>query len=442
MFKPKKFPLIHETNPAAGDLKTWDLEHVWHPFTQMEDWERSEILFLEEGRGAKVRDSEGRWYIDGNASIWTNIHGHRNARLDAALHRQLEKIAHTSFLGFSNPVAARLCAELCALWPEGTLTRAFLSDDGSTAIEVALKMAVQAFQQTGFSEKRKFVAFRGAYHGDTMGASSLGGIPLFHERFAAWQFPVVHVGGFEELAGLDASELAGVVIEPLVQGANQMTLWPAGLLAQLREWCDETGVFLIADEVMTGFGRTGTLFACEREGVVPDFVALAKGLTGGYMPLAATLTSERVFQAFSGGKDRTLYYGHSYAGHQLACAVALENLAIFREERVLERLAAQIQRMEALLEQWLRPMEWVFAIRQCGFLAGIEVRQSNGEIFPAEVGMGAQVCLAARGFGLLTRPIRDTLVLMPPFCISDEELDAAVQALAAAIRERCGAVPL
>lgn len=440
MLKRQKFPQIHETRPLEGDPKTWDLEHVWHPFTQMEDWERSEILFLEEGRGAKVRDTEGRWYIDGNASIWTNIHGHRNARLDAALKRQLAQIAHTSFLGFSNPVAARLCAELCALWPKGTLTRAFLSDDGSTAIEVALKMAVQAFQQMGFAGRRKFVAFRGAYHGDTMGASSLGGIPLFHERFAAWQFPVVHVGGFEELAVLDASEIAGVVIEPLVQGANQMTLWPTGLLAQLREWCDETGVFLIADEVMTGFGRTGTLFACEREGVVPDFVALAKGLTGGYMPLAATLTSERVFQAFSGGKEKTLYYGHSYAGHQLACAVALENLAIFREERVLERLTAQIQRMEVLLEQWLRPMKWVFAIRQCGFLAGIEIRQSSGVAFPLELGMGAQVCLAARTFGLLTRPIRDTLVLMPPFCISDDELEAAVQALAAAIRERCGVV--
>jgi adenosylmethionine-8-amino-7-oxononanoate aminotransferase len=428
-----RFPNIEETVNLTGEVAGWDYGHVWHPFTQMRDWEKAEMLVLEEGLGARVKDQFGRWYIDGNSSIWTNIHGHRNARLDAALKRQLEKVAHTSFLGFSNPVAAQLCAELSALWPQGTLTRVFLSDDGSTAIEVALKMAVQSFQQNGEVRRRKFVAFRGAYHGDTMGASSLGGIPLFHERFAAWQFPVEHVGGLSELAALDPSEIAGVVIEPLVQGANQMSLWPAGLLAELRAWCDRTGVLLIADEVMTGFGRTGTLFACEREGVVPDFVALAKGLTGGYMPLAATLTTERVFQSFYGEKEKTLYYGHSYAGHQLACAVALENLAIFREEKVLDRLSGQIARMSELLERWLRPLRWVFEIRQCGFLAGIELREANGEPFAGEKSVGAAVCLAARGFGLLTRPIRDTLVLMPPFCISDAELEQAVRALADAV---------
>ena len=432
------FPVIHDSVPPSGTPAEWDKAHVWHPFTPMAEWALSEPLVLEAGSGAKLRDTSGRWYIDGNASIWTNIHGHRHSRLDAALRRQLERVAHTSFLGFTNPVAAQLCAELSALWPPGTLTRVFLSDDGSTAIEVALKMAVQMWQQTGHPNRRRFVAFRGGYHGDTMGASSLGGIPLFHERFAAWQFPVEHVEDMGGLERLMPEEIAGVVIEPLVQGANQMRLWPAGLLAQLREWCDRTGVLLIADEVMTGFGRTGTLFACEREGVVPDFVALAKGLTGGYMPLAATLTSERVFQAFLGGRERTFFYGHSYAGHPLACAVALENLAIFREERVLERLQTQILRLTELLARYLGSLPWVFEIRQCGFLAGIELRQKGGVLFSAEAGVGARVCLAARRRGLLSRPIRDTLVLMPPFCITDAELEEAVRILAEAVVECLG----
>ncbi len=427
------FPAIHDTVPPQGTPIEWDQAHVWHPFTPMAEWAATDPLVLESGLGAKLCDTAGRWYIDGNASIWTNIHGHRHPRLDAALRRQLDRVAHTSFLGFTNPVASQLCAELSALWPPNTLTRVFLSDDGSTAVEVALKMAVQFWQQTGHGQRRRFVAFRGGYHGDTMGASSLGGIPLFHERFAAWQFPVEHVTDLAGLESLLSDEIAAVVIEPLVQGANEIRLWPAGLLAQLRAWCDRTGVLLIADEVMTGFGRTGTLFACEREGVVPDFVALAKGLTGGYMPLAATLTSERIFEAFLGGRERTLYYGHSYAGHPLACAVALESLAIFREERVLERLQGQIVRMTEWLGALIRPLPWVYEIRQCGFLAGIELRQLDGTVFPVESRVGARVCLAARQGGLLTRPIRDTLVLMPPFCITDAELEEAVRILAEAV---------
>jgi adenosylmethionine-8-amino-7-oxononanoate aminotransferase len=216
-----------------------------------------------------------------------------------------------------------------------------------------------------------------------------------------------------------------------------MRLWPAGLLAGVREWCDKHGVLLIADEVMTGFGRTGTLFACEREGVVPDFVALAKGLTGGYMPLAATLTTERVFEAFLGGAERTLYYGHSYAGHALACAVALENLAIFREDRVLEALQMKILKMSALFDRFLKNNLFVHEIRQCGFLAGVEIRQAGGVPFAPEMRMGARVCVAAREHGLLTRPIRDTIVLMPPYCITEQELEQAACAIAAGIEACC-----
>ncbi|MEI6872188.1 MAG: adenosylmethionine--8-amino-7-oxononanoate transaminase [Verrucomicrobiota bacterium] len=434
-----EFPSVETLQSLQGSPLDWDRAHVWHPFTQMQDWCASEPVCIVEAIGAKVRDANGNWYLDGNSSIWTNLHGHRHPRLDSALQRQLARFAHTSFLGLTHPLAAQLCAELCALWPAGTLTRAFLSDNGSTAIEVALKMAAQYWQILKQPQRKRLVAFHGAYHGDTMGASSLGGVPLFTERFAAWHFPVDRVDSQESLERLPGNEVAAVIIEPLVQGANQIRLWPHGLLAAVREWCDRHDVFLIADEVMTGFGRTGTLFACEQEAVVPDFVALAKGLTGGYAPLAATLTTERVFQAFLGGPERTLYYGHSYCGHALACAVALENLAIFREEGVLSRLQGQIQLMASLLGDHLQLHPNVHSIRQRGFIAGIELRNTDGTPFAPELGMGGRVCVAARAFGLLTRPIRDTVVLMPPYCISDAELGDAVRAVGSALRTCLGA---
>ena len=423
--------------PQSASPGELDRGFLWHPFTQMQEWCAVDPLVIVEGRGASLRDEHGRWYLDGNSSIWTNLHGHRNARLDAALQRQLGRFAHSSFLGLTHAPAADLAAALCELWPPGTLERVFFSDNGSTAIEVALKMAVQFWQLEGQPQRRTFVAFDGAYHGDTLGAASLGGVAAFTDRFAHWQFPVLRVQSAEALGELPAKDIAGVVIEPLVQGANQIRVWPRGLLEQVRAWCDRTGTFLIADEVLTGFGRTGTMFACEQEGVVPDFVAVAKGLTGGYMPLAATLTTGRVFNAFLGGPERTFYYGHSYCGHALGCAVALENLAIFREERVLDRLQGQIHLLARLLDTRLRPSPFVYEVRQCGFVAGIELRQPGGIPFAAGLRMGARVCMVARGFGLLTRPVLDTLVLIPPYCVSDAELEEAVGALAAAIEAGC-----
>lgn len=416
-----------------------DKAHSWHPFTQHRDWNapEHEPLVLLEGQGAVLRDSEGREYIDGNSSIWTNLHGHRHPKIDAAIRAQLDRVAHTSFLGFTHPLAGELARELVALWPANTLTRVFFSDDGSTAIEVALKMAVQFWQQTGHPERTRFIAFSGAYHGDTMGASSLGGIGTFHGRFSAWQFPAEHVATMEELGTLDAKTIAAVVIEPLMQGAAGMRLWPQGMLAELRRWCDTHGVLLILDEVMTGFGRTGKMFACEHEGVVPDFIALAKGLTGGYLPLAATLTTERVFNAFLGGPEHTLYYGHSYTANQLGCAAALASLAIFREERVLERLSNKIDLLSRLLGE-LRQQRYVADVRQCGFMAGVELRRSEQEPFPPDQLVGAKVCMAARRHGLLTRPIRDTIVLMPPYCVDEAQIRRVVSALAEAIREVCG----
>ncbi len=407
---------------------------------------------LVEGEGALLRDAQGREYLDGNASIWTNLHGHRHPKINAAIREQLDRVAHTSFLGFTNPPATRLAEELVALWARGgeasPLTRVFFSDDGSTAVEAALKMAVQYWQHRGQPRRSRFVAFTGAYHGDTMGASSLGGINAFHGRFSAYHFPVTHVGSFEELlgrtnicetqGGIDPGEIAAVVIEPLIQGAAGMRLWPAGMLAQLRAWCDRHGVFLIADEVMTGFGRTGTMFACEREGVTPDFVALAKGLTGGYLPLAATLVREEVYEAFLGeySELKSFFYGHSYTGNALGCAAALASLAIFREERVLETLAGKIAHLAACLAT-LEGHPHIRNVRQCGFIAAFEVAQADGEPFDWKLQTGSRVCVAAREHGLLTRPVRDTLVLMPPYCITEAQIGQSVEALRRGVDSVC-----
>lgn len=439
---------------TTADLIASDKRHCWHPFTQMRDWcaPDHEPLVLVEGEGAILRDSEGREYIDGNSSIWTNLHGHRHPKINAAIREQLERVAHTSFLGFTNPQAIALAEELVALWPqdgENPLTRVFFSDDGSTAIECAVKLAVQCWQHRGQPRRVQFLAFSNAYHGDTMGASSLGGINAFHGRFSAFHFPSVHVASMEELEArttpgaadpIAVESLAAVVIEPLIQGAAGMRLWPAGMLARLRAWCDRHGVFLIADEVMTGFGRTGKMFASHHEGVVPDFVACAKGLSGGYLPLAATYTTEAVYEAFLGGYEelKSFFYGHSFTGNQLACAAARANLAIFREERVLERLQGKIALLREELAA-LRRHPNVGAVRQCGFIAGIDLVQRDDTPFAPGLQTGARVCVAARKHGLLTRPVtRDTLVLMPPYCATEAQIAQSVEAIRLGIEEVCG----
>ena len=419
-----------------------DKAHTWHPFTPMRDWcaPEHEPLLLAEGDGALLRDHRGREYLDGNSSIWTNVHGHRHPRIDAAIRAQLNRVAHVSFLGSTNAPAAELARRLCGLFPPDTLTRAFFSDNGSTAIEAALKMATQYWQLDGRPERNRFVAFDRAYHGDTAGASSVGGIAGFHGRFAGMHFPVERVSGLEDLARLERPEtIAAVIIEPLVQGAAGIRVWPTGMLRELSAWCDVRGIFLILDEVMTGFGRTGTMFACEQERVFPDFLCLAKGLTGGYLPLAATLTTERVFAKFLGdvAEMRTFYYGHSYTGSALGCAAALANLDIFAEEQTLERLKPKIVRLEARLAD-LATHPRVREVRQCGFIAGIEIGADRETAYPWTELRGARVCMAARAHGLLTRPVLDTIVLMPPLCVTEEQIDAAVGAIRRAIDEVCG----
>ena len=417
----------------------------------MRDWcaPGHEPLVIVSGQGAVLRDSRGREYLDGNSSIWTNLHGHNHPRLNAAIARQLEAFAHVSFLGTTHPSAIQLGEELLALFPaESRLSRVFYSDNGSTAIEAALRMARQYWQLRGQPERRQFLAFDRAYHGDTLGAASLGGISLYRDAVAGRAdapLAVRRLSGTDELETLAAAEAAGIaaaVIEPLIQGAAGMRLWPTGTLARLRAWCDRHGILLIADEVMTGFGRTGTMFACEREDVTPDFLCLAKGLTGGYLPLAATLTTEEIYGAFLGdyAERKTFFYGHSYTASALGCAAALANLAIFREEQTLARLPPKISLLARLLEEQLAPLPPVAEIRQCGFIAGIELMADpvRKQPFAWEAQTGARVCVAAREHGLLTRPIGDTLTLLPPYCVTYDQLKTAVTALRRAITAVCG----
>ena len=415
-----------------------DKAHIWHPFTQMRDWNSPahEPLVLVAGRGAWLEDSLGRKYLDGNSSIWTNIHGHNHPFINSAIRDQLEKIAHTSLLGFTNPTAIELAEKLVATVAGAPLTKVFFSDNGSTAIEVAIKMAVQYFAQNKRPKKLRFVAFENAYHGDTLGASSLGGISIFHDRFKTHHFPVIRIQSVEGLATIDPAQIAGLVIEPMIQGAAGMKVWPAGMLAVLREWCDANDVFLIFDEVMTGFGRTGKIFACQHENVFPDFLAIAKGLTGGYLPLAATLTTDRVFAGFLGAYEeaRTFFYGHSYAGNPLGCAAALANLRIFEEERTLESLRPKIEYLARRLER-IEKCPNVREIRRCGFITGIEVQRKNGAVFEWQDQIGAKLCLAARRHGLLTRPIGDVVILMLPLCVTVDEVDLAIVAIERAIAD-------
>lgn len=428
------------------DTRKWieaDRAHCWHPFTRQAEWCHAdhEPLVLVRGEGVWLWDSEGRPYFDGNSSIWTNIHGHGHPRIVEAIREQLDRVAHTSFLGFTHPGAAELAERLCGLFPGGEMERVFFSDDGSTALECALKMAVQYRMQTGETERRCFIAFANGYHGDTLGAASLGGVGRFFERFRGCGYEVCHVSSLEDLDALDAetvARIAGVVIEPLIQGVNEMRPWPVGMLEKLRAWCHRQGVHLILDEVMTGFGRTGTMFACQRENVIPDFLCVAKGLTGGYTPMAATLTTGAVYQAFLGDAGRAFYYGHSYTAHPLGCAAALASLEVFVEEQTLASLPERISHMRDGLAALQARHPVIHEVRQCGMIAGIELRMPDGTRFDPASRTGEAVCVAARAHGLLTRPILDTIVLMPPLCSTPGELDHALGALDRALGETLG----
>lgn len=440
-------------------LADWDRTYLWHPFTQMQEWEQQKPLIIERGKGPYLIDTEGKRYLDGTSSIWVNLHGHCQPALDRAMKKQLDRLAHSTLLGLSNPPAIQLARALIRIAPKG-LKRVFYSDNGSTAVEVALKMAVQYWQQQRpeAGPKHTFLHLKLAYHGDTIGAVSVGNIELFHSRFKPLLFPTIEADPpycyrcplnltypsckmaclepIERILEERHRELAGFIIEPLVQAAAGMITAPPGYLKTVRELCTRYHVLLIADEVATGFGRTGKMFACQHEGVTPDLMAISKGMTGGYMPLAATLTTEEIYNAFLGTYEdfTTFFHGHSYTGNPLGCAVALANLDVFKKDKTLARLQPKIKTMARLLQPlWHLPH--VGDIRQRGFMAAIELVEDKKtrKPYPLEARMGHRVTQEARRHGLLLRPLGHIMVLMPPLSTDASTLTRMVAILHRAI---------
>jgi adenosylmethionine-8-amino-7-oxononanoate aminotransferase len=494
-FTPKLLKKMARKNqkPASTSSLDLDRKYVWHPFTNMQEWldPAFEVVTIARGQGAYLFDTEGNKYLDGNSSIWTNIHGHRHPKLDAAIKKQLGKIAHSSFLGLTNDVAPVLAAWLVKKMRAPRMNyRVFFSDDGSTAIEAAIKIAIQARLQRGERHRNRFVSLGAGYHGDTVGAMSLSLIPQFHKPFEKIVFetrsfpgPNCHGcrynrasprrGGDQRLRRKCSSEcmrdfsrflnnrpesICAMVMEPRVQGAAGMWMHPPGFLAHVAKECRRHGIWLILDEVMTGFGRTGTFFACQKEQVLPDMMALAKGLTGGYLPLGATLVAGAIFDAFlapnAGGeqgrpegalstpdsladaRSRTFYHGHSYCGNALACAVALANLDVFEEEKVMTKIAGTSAWLKkASARFWEHPN--VGDVRQEGMICAIELVENRAtcKAFDPARRLGFHVCRAAKKYGLLTRPIGDVLVLMPPYCVTRKQINSMLDALWAGLLE-------
>lgn len=440
-------------------LRRWDREHVWHAFTQMQEYEP---LLIERGEGCWLHDTEGRRYLDGSASMWCNVHGHRHPRLDAALAAQAGRVAHTTNLGLSNPTTVEFARRLVEIAPPG-LEKVFFSGDGSSAVETALKMAFQYQLQVDPPRPRRtrFVAIGEAYHGDTLGAIGVGGVDRFTALFAPLTFAAIRLpspGGpcpatgrpppalgaalaaLERVLDEHRGEIAALIMEPIVQAAAGIYVHPPGFLRGVRELTERHDVLLILDEVATGFGRTGTMFACEQEGVTPDLLCLAKGLTAGYLPMAATLTSARIWDAFLGSHAdrRTFFHGHTYGGNPLGAAVGLASLDLFRDERVLESLPAKIGRLRALADRIGR-LPNVGPVRQAGLVAGLPLvaDKGTGAVFPAHEHRGMRACLAARRHGALVRPLGDVVVIWPPLAISLDQLDQLAAAVEAGIREAC-----
>ena len=424
-----------------------DHRHVWHPFTQQKGWVEERPLVIESAEGTDLIGADGRRYIDGVASLWCNVHGHRHPAIDGAIREQLDRVAHSTMLGLTHEPAAELADRLVAIAPPG-LERVFYSDSGSSATEIAIKMAFQYWRQRGGQHARRteFVTLRDAYHGDTIGAVSVGGIDTFHSAFEPLLFRS-HAVAADDAAELErvldchGERIAAVIVEPLVQGAAGILVQPPGFLRAVRRLCDEHGVLLICDEVATGFGRTGTMFACEQERVAPDLLCLGKGLTGGYLPLAATLATERVYEGFLGAPEegRTFFHGHTFTGNPLGCAAGIANLETFASEHTLLRLQPKIRLLHDLLAG-VAEMSEVAAVRGRGLMAGIDL----GEHAPA-LRLGHRVTLAARERGAIVRPLGDVVVLCPPLAISKADLARLVaivrESIAAAHESAYGPAP-
>jgi len=418
-------------------LKYYDKQYLWHPFTQMKDWlaDEDQPLIIDKAQGVYLIDTEGKKYIDGVSSLWVNVHGHRHLKIDAAIKAQVDKLSHSTLLGLANTPSVELSRELIKIAPKG-LSKVFYSDNGSTSVEIALKMAYQYWQNKGEKSKRTLVHLANSYHGDTLGSVSVGGIDLFHKVYRdlilktralkrpCWDAP----WDFEMLLKKDSSKIAALIVEPLVQGAAGMILWPKGILKEFRRLCTKFDVLLIVDEVATGFGRTGKMFACQHEGVSPDFLCLAKGITGGYLPLAATLTTKKVYDGFvfKYEDQKTFFHGHTYTGNPLACAAALANLEVFKQERTLENLKDKIKFLAKTLKMFYN-LPSVVDIRQCGFMVGIELKGQER--------LGARVCQKIRQYGVILRPLGNVIVIMPPLAISLKELEYLLASTYKAIEE-------
>lgn len=444
--------IIYEKNKnaEAKKLKKSDKKFIWHPFTQMKDYLKEENLIVEEGKGSWLKDTGGKWYLDGVSSLWVNVHGHRNKEIDGAVKSQLNKIAHSTLLGLGNKASVELAKELIKVAPEG-LSKVFYSDSGSTAVEIALKMVFQYWQQKpqkSAKKKKNFISFVNAYHGDTIGSVSVGGIDLFHKIYNPLLFKTIKAhypycyrchlklsypkcrlactGYLEDLIKRRHNEIAGLLIEPLVQAAAGMLVSPPGFLKEVRRLCTKYDILFIADEVAVGFGRTGKLFACEHEGISPDIMVLAKGITGGYLPLAATLTTEKIFSGFLAdyGEKKTFFHGHTYTGNPLACQAALANLRIFKRKGFFKGLKKKEEFLKKALEKF-EDLEHVGDIRQRGLMVGIELVKNKKKKMPYkwEDKIGIKVIKDARRHGVILRPLGNVIVLMPPLSIKKDELN-------------------
>jgi adenosylmethionine-8-amino-7-oxononanoate transaminase len=417
-------------------LKSLDQDLIWHPFTAMKEYGGEDPLVIERGEGNHLFDIDGKKYLDGVSSLWVTVHGHRKKEIDEALKQQIERIAHSTLLGLSNVPAIQLADKLLKIAPQN-LKKVFYSDSGSTAVEIAIKIAFQFFQNQKdrrgdrpVARKSKFVTLENAYHGDTIGSVSVGGIDLFHSvyrplLFDSYKIPKFDLQWAENLFKEKHEEIAALIVEPLIQGAAGMILQPPGFLKKVRELTRQYGILLIVDEVATGFGRTGKMFACEHESVEPDLMCLAKGLTGGYLPLAATLATAEVFDGFYADYTelKTFFHGHTYTGNPLACAASLANLEIFEKERTIERLQPKMDLMKKILPPFAEHPH-IKEVRQLGMMVGIELvkDKKKGVEYSLQERIGHQVTLAARKRGVIIRPLGPVIVLMPPLSISEEEL--------------------
>ncbi len=443
---------------STARLESWDKKYLWHPFTQMSDWLKEEPLIIEEAKGCYLKDIYGRWYLDGVSSLWVNVHGHRHRQINQAIKQQVDKLGHSTLLGLSNTPAVELAKELVELSPKG-LERVFYSDSGSTAVEIAVKIAYQYWQNIGKTQKRVIAHLANSYHGDTLGSVSIGGIDLFHKVYKYITFKTMQVDfpdcyrapkgkeypsyafecveKFERMVKENHQRLAAFVVEPIVQGAAGMIVWPDGILKRMYDICKKYDVIFIADEVATGFGRTGKMFACEHEGVSPEIMCLAKGLSGGYLPLAATLTSERIFKGFLFDyKDKkTFFHGHTFTGNPICCAAALANIKVFRKQRTLKKLENKIAFLSKGLRQFYN-LKHVGDVRQKGFMVGIELVKDTAtkQPYPWEDKVGIKVCYRAREQGVILRPLGNVIVLMPPLSISQQELKQLLEVTYNAIK--------